>query len=117
LKRRDLSRLYLVVDGSVAVFYSGIPALQECMASRVALSRRRKETVDPEIIEVAVLGCEDGLRLCGERDAVPVARSTADNHQLANQIRALQRGILRNHRVNREAQDIDLVKAQRIKGL
>ena len=54
-KSSELRCLNFVVDRSIAILYSRIPALEKGPTSSLTLRRRREEAVNPEVIDVPLL--------------------------------------------------------------
>ncbi len=108
----------LVADRSVAVLNARKVALQEGSASPLTLLRISKEDFQPQVLGWVVGRAKDCRRLRGDVplaiSRVKITRGGPDQDELANQVRTVERDLLRDHSADRETQKIDLRQSETI---
>src|SRR6266446_5620794 len=102
----------LVADWRIAVLSPREVTLQECSASRLARLRISKEDFQPQVFGWVVGRAKDCRRLRGDValaiSRLMVTRGGPDQDELANQVRTIERDLLRDHSADRETEKIDL---------
>src|SRR5882757_1174106 len=108
----------LVADRGIAVLNARKVALQEGSPSRLTLLRISKEHFQPQVLGWVVGRAKDRGRFWGDVtlpiSRVMITRGGSDQDELANQVRTVERDLLRNHSADREAKKIDLRQSETI---
>src|SRR4029077_3055111 len=108
----------LVADRGIAVLSARKVALQEGSASRLTLLRISEEDFQPQVFGWVVGRAKDRRRLWGDVtlaiSGVKITRAGPDQDELANQVRTVERDLLRDHSADRETEKIDLRTSQHI---
>jgi len=114
----DLGRHNLVADRGIAVLSARKVALQEGSASRLTLLRISKEDFQPQVLRWVVGRAKDRRRLWRDValaiSGLKITRGGPDQDELANQVRTVERDLLRDHSADRETQKIDLPQSDTI---
>src|SRR5580700_5521250 len=113
----NLGRHDLVADRGIAVLTRKV-ALQEGSPSRLTLLRISKEHFQPQVLGWVVGRAKDRGRFWGDVtlpiSRVMITRGGPDQDELANQVRTVERDLLRDHSADRETEKIDLRQSETI---